>query len=215
MGVMVMFINRVNTGEVIARIVKGGKTIGYVYKDYINGRIAFINTIVARNMAYAGELYIAIGGKSEMIYADSADRLRVDGKLKLKDLPEISERKAKAYKANLKKVTPEIILNALKSGYNQWYKEVCNSQKTILSVDDLTWRLDTYLSEKIGLELALVDNYFKSHYTGGIFSLDNVRIDFSTKEAYDTMVKIVKTYHKDYQLPKFIEILSETLNELI
>ena len=79
-------------GVLIARIIRGSETAGYLFEDYMNSNKYTITKESAQCMACSGGLWIIIDNIKNHIYLDAAGRLRSEGKLKMKDLPVINEK---------------------------------------------------------------------------------------------------------------------------
>ena len=203
-------------GVLIARIIRGSETAGYLFEDYMNSNKYTITKESAQCMACSGGLWIIINNIKNHIYLDAAGRLRSEGKLKMKDLPVINEKDLIKNFKNTKKVSIEQLPSILKSGYKSWYTNVCNSEHKYINITDVTWRLDTYLAKSICITLGMHNEDFRilygrchTYYRDGKYI-----IDMADENVYNDLVKIVNEFSGDYQLKDFLSYLLSAINNI-
>ena len=203
-------------GALLARIVRGNVTVGYLFKDYDNRNKYPITKESAQCMAGSDSLWIIVNNTEQHMYLDDANRIRSEGKLKMKDLPVIKEADLiKKIKSN-NKINIEQLPDVLKSGYNSWYTNVCCRQDKYINITDVTWRLDTYLSEQICLTLGMHNEDFKETYEKyGCFSSDGKYfINMADEAVYSDLVRVIKRFKKDYQIKDFLKYLLDAINSI-
>lgn len=203
-----------STGALVGRVTKCGQTTGYLFKEP-TGKTLVIDTGSAYSMANADTLWLSINGKESKICLDSSGRFKVIGTLKMKDLPVVTETSLLKMQSKRKKITVDEFLSVLNSNYTKWYTEICGKKPLSISVEDILWRLDTYLIDTFGLRLLLTNADFKSSYhKGDIFSIDGTYIDLSNKETYTELRQIVLDYRNDYQIKDFINSVVYEINKI-
>ena len=116
---------------------------------------------------------------------------------------------------NKMNVTASELSEIIKSGYNTFLKYICLNEPLIIDFEDVLYRLDTSLYERIGIELLKADEELNKRFKqNGTFSLSWLQLDVSNKRVYDQLAKVLndKNIQADYQYNAFISSLANSIN---
>jgi len=210
-----MYKNVDSTGALIARILRGRETVGYLFNDYMTNNKYLITKESAIRMAGGGSLEVLIGTAEETVYVDGAGRLRVEGKLRMSDLPDIKESDFIKKTSKNTNVTVEQLLKSLKSNYNTWYEIICARGNRYINITDTTCNLDTWFAGVICKTLGMHSADFKKYYEEyGVYDREGKYIiNLADKGVYTDLVRIVKEFSKDYQLKTFLKDFVSAINK--
>lgn len=202
-------------GTLLGRVVRGGETKGYFFLDYMTNNKYCINKESAVRMAGNGSLSIRVGDMEDTLYTDEANRLRSKGKLKMKDLPVITEADFIKKTSRSSTITLNQLTKALRSNYNVWYETVCAKSNKYINITDTTYNIDSWFASKLCTILGMHSSEFKKIYEEyEIYSREGTYIiNIADKDVYTDLVKITKDFSKDYQLKDFLKYLVDAINK--
>ena len=184
---------------------KHNKIIGYRLVDD-KGNVKDVKAEKLKQVIAAGKLSV------------SNLTLTADGRLVTtseKDTKSEAASKAKTVKSKNKvNITRSKLVEAIKSGYNTFLKDICSNESLTIDFEDVLYPLDTSLYESIGMKLIKADDdLLKSFNQEGSFSLSDLQLDISDRRVYDQLVEIVNDEYiqGDYQFNDFINNLANSI----